>query len=307
MSIWDPLGGKALPRERLPAAKVTVPSLLERKQPLLQTQEAQPARICCVTAYDYPSARMADAAGLDVVLVGDSLAMTMLGHESTLAVTMDEMLVFTRAVRRGLQRALLVADMPYGSYQADDRTGVENALRFVKEAGAEAVKLEGAHVSLARRLVEAEVPVMGHLGLTPQAVNRMGGYKVQAKTHDAIENLREQAHRLADAGCFSIVLEGIPREVAATLTGELPVPTIGIGAGPDCDGQILVWHDLLGLTHRAAAKFVRRYLDGAEQIGAALERYARDVEAGVFPSDAECYHLPPSSRHRREELAEAVV
>ena len=224
--------------------------------------------------------------------MGDSLAMTMLGHESTLAVTLDEMLVFTRAVRRGLARALLVADMPFGSYQADDRAGVEAALRFVKEAAAEAVKLEGARSSLVRRLVEAEIPVMGHLGLTPQAVNRMGGYKVQARSDADIDELRRQAHRLADAGCFSLVLEGIPREVAAILTAELPIPTIGIGAGPECDGQILVWHDVLGLSARPPAKFVRRYLNGATLIGDALQQFVHDVETGAFPNDEESYHLP---------------
>jgi len=283
MSVWNTPARAA---SAAAMAKVTVPSLIERKH--------NGSRIAAVTAYDFPSARMAERAGLDVVLVGDSLAMTMLGHESTLSVTMDEMLVFTRAVRRGLTRALLVADMPFGSYQANDRAGIENALRFVKEAGAEAVKLEGARIGLVQRLVEAEIPVMGHLGLTPQAVHRMGGYKVQARTHDAIERLREEAQRLAEAGCFSLVLEGIPREVAATLTAELPIPTIGIGAGPDCDGQILVWHDLLGLTERTPAKFVRPYLDGDELIGRALTRYVEDVKTGVFPADQESYHLPRS-------------
>ena len=282
MSVWNTHGNPTPATTQLP--KVTVPSLLERKN--------TGARISALTAYDFPSARLADSSGVDVVLVGDSLAMTMLGHESTLAVTMDEMLVFTRAVRRGLSRALLVADMPYGSYQLDERQGLESALRFVKEAGAEAVKLEGAHIALVKKLVDAEIPVMGHLGLTPQAVNRMGGYKVQAKSSDAIELLREQAHRLADAGCFSLVLEGIPREVAATLTAELPIPTIGIGAGPECDGQILVWHDVLGLTDRIPAKFVRPYLNGATLIADALQQYVHDVETGAFPSDAESYHLP---------------
>ena len=282
MSVWNTPGNPSPATPQLP--KVTVPSLLERKN--------TGARISALTAYDFPSARLADQSGVDLVLVGDSLAMTMLGHESTLAVTLDEMLVFTRAVRRGLTRALLVADMPYGSYQLDERQGLESALRFVKEAGAEAVKLEGAHASLVRRLVDAEIPVMGHLGLTPQAVNRMGGYKVQAKTSDAIDLLREQAHALANAGCFSLVLEGIPREVAATLTAELPIPTIGIGAGPECDGQILVWHDVLGLTDRTPAKFVRPYLNGATLIADALQQYVHDVETGAFPSDSESYHLP---------------
>jgi 3-methyl-2-oxobutanoate hydroxymethyltransferase len=301
MSVWSTprhTGPAAQVSPLGPSPKITVPSLLDRKQ--------TGTRISAVTAYDFPSARLADQAGLDIVLVGDSLAMTMLGHESTLAVTMDEMLVFTRAARRGLTRALLVADMPYGSYQADDRAGIENALRFMKEAGAEAVKLEGAHASLVRRLVDAEIPVMGHLGLTPQAIHRMGGYKVQAKSHDAIERLREDAHRLADAGCFSIVLEGIPREVAATLTAELPIPTIGIGAGPGCDGQILVWHDLLGISEAPHARFVRTYLDGAALISAALQQYVEDVASGAFPADHESYHLPRETNRApkaSEELA----
>jgi 3-methyl-2-oxobutanoate hydroxymethyltransferase len=294
MSVWS------IPRRTASEIpKVTVPSLLERKR--------CSAKIAAVTAYDSPSARLADEAGIDLVLVGDSLAMTMLGHDSTLAVTMDEMLVFTKAVRRGLQRALLVTDMPFGSYQVSDAAGVENAVRFIKEAGAEAVKLEGARASLVERLVEAEIPVMGHLGLTPQAVHRMGGYKVQAKTGAAIARLREEAHRLAEAGCFAIVLEGIPREVAAELTAELEIPTIGIGAGPDCDGQILVWHDLLGLGQSAPAKFVRPYLRAGELIGAALEHYAADVRAGAFPADTESYHLPVAKAADIEELAAASV
>jgi 3-methyl-2-oxobutanoate hydroxymethyltransferase len=291
MSVWQSRerasGGDAL--------KVTAPSLVEQKR--------LGHKIAAVTAYDVASGRLADEAGLDIVLVGDSLAMTMLGHENTLSVTMDEMVIFTRAARRGVQRALLVADMPYGSYQVDERDGIRNALRFVKEAGAEAVKLEGGRerASLIERLVQAEIPVMGHLGLTPQAVHRMGGYRVQARTEEAIERIREDAHLLAGAGCFAVVLEGIPREVAAQLTAELPVPTIGIGAGPECDGQILVWHDLLGINpEEAQAKFVRRFAEAGATIRAALEQYREEVEAGTFPSDAESYHLPAELRARRQ-------
>jgi 3-methyl-2-oxobutanoate hydroxymethyltransferase len=275
--------------------KVTAPSLVERKR--------RGETISAVTAYDVASGRLCDEAGLDVVLVGDSLAMTMLGHENTLSVTMDEMLVFTRAVRRGVTRALLVADMPYGSYQVEERDGVANALRFVKESGAEAVKLEGGRerAELVRRLVEAEIPVMGHLGLTPQALHRMGGYKVQAKTAEAVERIREDAHLLAGAGCFAVVLEGIPREVAAQLTAELTVPTIGIGAGPECDGQILVWHDLLGIRADAAPKFVRRFAEAGAAMRAGLEAYRAEVEAGTFPADEESYHLP-----RAMQAVEAV-
>lgn len=298
MSVWNPVSTEPSQGSQAPRAKVTIPSLLEQKS------NAQ--RISAVTAYDFPSGCLAEQAGIDIVLVGDSLAMTMLGHESTLAVTMDEMLVFTRAVRRGLRQSLLVADMPFGSYQAGDREGVRNAIRFVKEAGAEAVKLEGARATLARKLIDAEIPVMGHLGLTPQAVHRMGGYRVQAKTDDAIARLHVEAHELAEAGCFALVLEGIPREVAATLTAELQIPTIGIGAGPDCDGQILVWHDLLGLGCHAPAKFVRRYGNAADEMRKGLEQYVRDVRAGSFPADSESYHLPREARSARVEAAAAA-
>jgi 3-methyl-2-oxobutanoate hydroxymethyltransferase len=267
-------------------AKVTVPSLQEKKR------LHQP--ISCVTAYDYASARLVDEAGLDLVLVGDSLAMVMQGQTDTLSITLDEMLVYTRGVRRAIKRALLVADMPFGSYQVDDTDGVKNALRFVKEAGAEAVKIEGGakRASLVKRLVDAEVPVMGHIGLTPQSLHRMGGYKVQGKTLEAVDELRADAMALQQAGCFAIVLEGMPRELGTILTAELTIPTIGIGAGPDCDGQILVFHDMLGLTFAQPAKFVRRYADVGAAVRQALGEYRRDVEARNFPTEAESYHLP---------------
>lgn len=278
-------------------SKITVPSLLEKKQ------QRQP--IVALTAYDYASARLVDEAGLDVVLVGDSLAMVMQGHENTLAVTMDEMLLYTRGVRRAVRRALLVADMPFGSYQTGEQAGVANAIRFVKEAGAEAVKLEGGRerTELVRRLVAAEIPVMGHVGLTPQSVHRMGGYKVQGKTAAAMDELRADALALEDAGCFAIVLEGVPRELARMITDELQIPTIGIGAGPDCDGQILVLHDMMSMTFAEPAKFVRRYADVAGVMRAALAEYKRDVEARTFPSDEESYHLPREARKSLEVVA----
>lgn len=277
-----------------PLGKVTVPSLLEKKI------RRQP--ITVVTAYDYASARLVDEAGLDVVLVGDSLAMVMQGHENTLAITMDEMLLYTRGVHRALKRALLISDMPFGSYQANECEGVANAIRFVKEAGAEAVKLEGGkeHADLVRRIIDAQVPVMGHLGLTPQSVHRMGGYKVQGKTMAAIEQLRADALALEAAGCFSIVLEGVPRELAKIVTDELHIPTIGIGAGPDCDGQVLVLHDMMSLTFSPPAKFVRRYADVGSVMLKALTEYRHDVETRRFPSDGESYHL---SQEMRETLA----
>ena len=270
--------------------KITAPYLLEKK--LLRRP------ITALTAYDYASARLVDEAGMDVVLVGDSLAMVMQGYENTLAITMDEMLLYTRGVRRAVRRALLVADMPFGSYQADKRDGVTNAVRFVKEAGAEAVKLEGGRErrELVQRIVDAEIPVMGHLGLTPQSVHRMGGYKVQGKTMEAIDELRTDAHALEEAGCFALVLEGVPRELARIVTEELQIPTIGIGAGPDCDGQILVLHDMMTMTFSRPAKFVRRYADVAGVMREALREYRQTVEARTFPSDSESYHLSQEMR-----------
>jgi 3-methyl-2-oxobutanoate hydroxymethyltransferase len=278
-------------------SKITAPSLLERKS------LRQP--VVAVTAYDYASARLVDEAGLDVVLVGDSLAMVMQGHENTLAVTMDEMLLYTRGVRRAVRRALLVADMPFGSYQTDDTVGVANAIRFVKEGGAEAVKIEGGRerAGLVRRIVGTEIPVMGHIGLTPQSVHRMGGYKVQGKTMAAMDELRADALALEDAGCFAIVLEGVPRELARVVTEALRIPTIGIGAGPDCDGQILVLHDMMSMTFSEPAKFVRRYADVAGVMRSALSEYKRDVEARTFPADEESYHLPRETRKLFEIVA----
>jgi 3-methyl-2-oxobutanoate hydroxymethyltransferase len=280
------------------AARITAPSLLDKKL------SHQP--ITVVTAYDYASARLVDEAGLDVILVGDSLAMVMQGHENTLAITMDEMLLYTRGVRRAVHHALLVADMPFGSYQVDESEGVANALRFVKEAGAEAVKIEGGRerTELVRRIVGAQVPVMGHLGLTPQSVHRMGGYKVQGKTMAAMQELRADALALEDAGCFAIVLEGVPRELAKVVTEELRVPTIGIGAGPDCDGQVLVLHDMMTMTFSPPAKFVRRYADVSGVMREALAGYKRDVETRQFPSDEESYHLSKEMRERMAALTE---
>src|ERR1039457_1178384 len=277
--------------------KVTVPSILERKS-TTPSQNSLAAKITCLTAYDYASARLLDEAGVDVLLVGDSLAMVVLGYENTLPVTLEEMLHHTRAVRRGTRRALLVADMPYGSYQDDPMEAVRHAVRFVKEAGAEAVKIEGGErrMELIARIVEAEVPVMGHIGLTPQSVNEFGGFRVQGKTAKAGDQLMRDARAVEAAGAFAIVLESIPRELAARITAELRIPTIGIGAGPDCDGQILVIHDLVGLSFGHQPKFVRRYADVGEIISRAAAEYCRDVPQGRFPSDEESYHLPAEHR-----------
>jgi len=282
--------------------KVTMPALSEMKR--------QGKPISALTAYDYPTARLVDEAGIDLLLVGDSLAMAVLGHENTLAVTVDEMLHHTRAVRRAVRRALVVADMPFGSYHGTVAEGLANAVRFVKEAGAEAVKIEGPRVELVRALTQAQISVVGHLGLTPQSVHRMGGYRVQARTADSVIELKAEAHALARAGTGAIVLEGVPREAAAAITAELPVPTIGIGAGPDCDGQILVFHDLVNLTFAPAPKFVRRYADAAVLMRTAIEHYREDVEHRAFPADEESYHLPAKVRRNlrgEEEEAEAIV
>jgi 3-methyl-2-oxobutanoate hydroxymethyltransferase len=271
-----------------PITKVTMPALAEMKR--------QGKPISALTAYDYAMSRLVDEAGIDLVLVGDSLAMVVLGHENTLSVTVDEILHHTRAVRRAVRRALVVADMPFGSYHGTVAEGVTNAVRFVKEAGAEAVKIEGPRVELVRALTSSEIPVVGHLGLTPQSVHRMGGYRVQARTSEDMLRLQADARALAKAGAGALVLEGIPREAAAAITAELAIPTIGIGAGPDCDGQILVFHDLLNLTFGPPAKFVRRYGDAAALIREAVEHYREDVEHRAFPSDAESYHLPDATR-----------
>jgi 3-methyl-2-oxobutanoate hydroxymethyltransferase len=279
--------------------KITVPDLLQRKFPAAGSPT--PEKITCLTAYDYPTARLVDEAGVDVVLVGDSLGMVVLGYETTLPVTMEETLHHTRAVRRAVRHALLVADMPYGSYHEDTNTAVRNAVRLIKEAGAEAVKVEGGErrLELISRLTEAEIPVMGHLGLTPQSVNALGGYRVQGKSASAAEQLIHDARALEVAGAFAIVLEAVPRELAAEITQTVGIPTIGIGAGPDCDGQILVLHDLLGLTFREPPKFARQYANLNEIISRAVREYCNDVRTSKFPSDEESYHGALSLKDRK--------
>jgi 3-methyl-2-oxobutanoate hydroxymethyltransferase len=265
-------------------SKITAPSLLEFK--------LRGEKISCLTAYDFPTARLVDAAGIEIALVGDSLAQVVLGYDSTVPVTVDEMLHHLKAVRRAVRRALLVVDLPYGSYHVNAEKGLEAAIRFVKEGGAEAVKFEGgrARANLAQRLVEAQIPVMGHIGLTPQSINAMGSYKVQGRTLDAANELVDDAEALEEAGAFAIVLEGIPRELAAIITRRLRIPTIGIGAGPDCDGQVLVFHDLAGLSYNAPAKFVRSYANLREELHQALTRFRGEVRTGSYPGDQESYH-----------------
>ncbi|MCU1285191.1 MAG: panB [Acidobacteriales bacterium] len=276
--------------------KVTVSSIQQKKQ--------NQQRITCLTAYDYATARLVDEAGIDMILVGDSLGMVVLGYDDTMAVTMDEMLHHTRAVRRAVKSAMVIADMPYGSYHEDETQAIKNAVRFMKESGAEAVKIEAARTELVKRLLDAEVPVMGHIGLTPQSLHKMGGFKVQGKTLTAVERLMKDAVALDRAGVFSLVLEGIPREVAAMITAEVATPTIGIGAGPDCDGQVLVLHDILNLTFGDTPKFVRRYADVAGLISNAVYSFKNEVETGAFPSENESYHLPKETQAALETISE---
>lgn len=256
-------------------------------------------RIVMVTAYDYPSGSLADAAGVDIVLVGDSAAMTVLGYESTVPATMDEMVMLTRAAVRGAKRPLVVADMPFGSFQISDEEALRSAVRFVKEAGADAVKVEGAGVTVSRvlALVGAGIPVMGHIGLTPQSATMLGGFRAQGRTSARARQLLEDARTLEQAGCFSLVLEAVPAPVAARITEELTIPTIGIGSGRDCDGQVLVYHDLLGLHQGKEPRFVKRYAELATAIQDAIEHYAADVRSGAFPGDEHTYSIP------EEELA----
>jgi 3-methyl-2-oxobutanoate hydroxymethyltransferase len=282
----------SIPHFRSADAPTSAPVPVTFQQLQQKKQTGQP--IAALTAYDYAMARLVDEAGIDLILVGDSLAMVVMGYDSTLPVTVDEMLHHTRAVRRAVRRAIVAADMPYGSYQLSVAEGVANAIRFVKEAGAQAVKVEGGanRAELVERLTAAEINVIGHLGLTPQSVHRMGGYKVQGKSAAAIGELLHDAHTLESAGAAMIVLEGMPREVAARITAEIGIPTIGIGAGPECDGQILVFHDLVNLSFSPPAKFARQYGDAAGLFRNAIENYRHDVEDRAFPSDSESYHLP---------------
>jgi 3-methyl-2-oxobutanoate hydroxymethyltransferase len=277
------MSGEAKVGAGAPRAKVTAPAVVALKR------KGEP--ITVVTAYDYPTARLADQAGVEILLVGDSVGTVVLGYESTLPVTMDDMLHHTRAVTRAKPSALVVGDMPFMSYQASDEQAVLNAGRFIQEGGADAIKLEGgARVAGAvRRIVEAGIPVMGHLGLTPQSVLAFGGYKVQARGEADQERLIADAKALEAAGCFSLVLEGIPARLGAVVTRELQIPTIGIGAGVNCDGQVLVTHDLLGLFLGHRPKFVRRYAELGDAMRDAFARYVADVKAKRFPGDAESY------------------
>ena len=266
--------------------KLPLPELAEMKR--------RGDKIVMVTAYDAPSGRLADAAGVDLILVGDSAAMVVLGHDSTVPATMEEMLILTRAANRGARRPLVIADMPFGSYEESDEQAVRNAVRLVKEGGADGVKLErgGTSVARARAIVGAGIPVMGHVGLTPQTATVLGGFKAQGRTAERARQLVEDALALQNAGCFAIVLEAIPPAVARAATQALAVPAIGIGAGADTDGQVLVWHDMLGFYEGRAPRFVKRYAELGDAIVEALERYAEEVRSGAFPDERHTYAMP---------------
>ena len=278
--------------------KITIPKIKEKKR--------RGEKITMLTAYDYPMARIIDQVGVDIILVGDSLANVVLGYSNTLPVTMEEMLHHTRAVARGCQQALLVADMPYLSYHIDTKETIRNAGRFVKESGAEAVKVEGGKKrrEVISRILDLEIPVMGHIGLTPQSIHQMGGYRVQGNTLEQSTALMEEARLLEETGVFSIVLEGIPEEVAQIITQQVSVPTIGIGAGRFCDGQVLVVHDMLGFFEEFKPKFVRRYANLHQEIKGAVKQFLSDVREGGFPSEGESYHLSPEvATALKEKLA----
>ncbi len=274
-------------RPKTPAAgKLPLPELAEMK--------ARGDKIVMITAYDAPSARIADEAGVELILVGDSAAMVMLGHDSTVPVTLDEMIFLTRAATRGARRPLVIGDMPFGSYEVSDEQAVGNAIRLIKEGGADVVKLEGAGRMVARvqAIADSNIGVMAHIGLTPQSATKLGGFKAQGRTATAAIKLYDDALALQEAGAFALVLEAVPSEVATRITEALDIPTIGIGAGAGCDGQVLVWHDLLGLYSGRAPRFVKRYAEIAETISDAVSHYAADVRGGAFPEDVHTYAMP---------------
>jgi len=279
-----------------PQAKVTILDLQEKKK--------RGEKIVMLTAYDYTAALLVEQAGVEVILVGDSLGMVMLGYDSTVAVTMPEMLHHCRAVARGARHAFKIGDMPFGSYEASPAEAVRNAARFLKEGLMEAVKLEGGleMAPAVKAIVAAGIPVMGHIGLTPQSLSKLGGYRVQGKTAESAFNLLRDALILQDAGCFAIVLEAIPAPLAALITKRLEIPTIGIGAGADCDGQVLVYHDLLGLFEGLQPRFVKRYADAGRLIREALARYRVEVSHGDFPRAEHTYQMPPTEMAKLEEM-----
>ncbi len=278
-------------RPRQPAPGTPAPGKLAL--PELAEMKRRGDRIVMITAYDAPSARIADEAGVDLILVGDSAAMVVLGHDSTVPATVEEMIILTSAANRGARRPLVIADLPFGSYQVSDEQALETAIRFVKEAAADAVKLEGAGATISRirALTSAGIPVMGHLGLTPQTATMLGGFKAQGRSAAKAVQLYEDALALQEAGCFALVLEAVPSPVATRITESLDIPTIGIGAGAGCDGQVLVWHDLLGLYEGRAPRFVKQYAELSRLIGEAVGRYGAEVRDGTFPQEQHTYAI----------------
>lgn len=266
--------------------------------PALRAAKEKGEKLVCLTAYDYPTARIIDEAGVDMILVGDSMGNVIHGYGNTIPVTLDEICLATKAVKRGSSRALLIADMPYGSFHTGDNDAVRNALRLMKDGGAEAVKLEGGRnrVRLVKRLVDEEIPVMAHIGLTPQSVHKLGGYRVQGKTAETAKIMIEDAKLLEEAGAFAIVLELVPREIAEIITNELTISTVGIGAGSSCDIQVLVLHDLIGFTFGRQPRFVRQYANVSQVITDAITKWMDDVRSGNYPSKAESYGLPEEAR-----------
>jgi len=262
--------------------------------PALRIAKEKGEKLVCLTAYDYPTARIVDEAGVEIILVGDSMGNVIHGYGNTIPVTLDEILSAVKAVNRGSNRALIVADMPYGSYHTGDNKAVRNALKLMKGGGAEAVKLEGGRnrARLVKRLVDEEIPVMAHVGLTPQSVHKLGGYRVQGKTSETAQILIEDAKILEEAGAFAIVLELVPREIAEIITNELKISTVGIGAGTNCDIQVLVLHDLIGFTFGRQPRFVRQYANVSQVITDAITNWVEDVRRGVYPSEKESYGLP---------------
>jgi 3-methyl-2-oxobutanoate hydroxymethyltransferase len=266
--------------------KLPLPELVDMKR--------RQDKIVMVTAYDAPAARIADEAGVELILVGDTAAMVMLGHASTIPVTLDEMVFLTRAVTSSARQPIVIGDLPFGSYEISDEQAVGSAIRLVKEGGADVVKLEGAGrmVSRVRAIAESNIGIMGHIGLTPQSATKLGGFRAQGRNAEAALKLYDDALALQDAGCFALVLEAVPAPVAARITEALSIPTIGIGAGSECDGQVLVWHDLLGLYDGPTPRFVKRYAELAGEIGDALDRYATEVRSGAFPEEQHTYSIP---------------
>ncbi|HNQ77744.1 MAG TPA: 3-methyl-2-oxobutanoate hydroxymethyltransferase [Acidobacteriota bacterium] len=284
-------------------SKITVPPFKSVSVPAIRDKKRSGEKVVMVTAYDFPSAKACDQAGADLILVGDSLGMVVQGNEDTLSVTLEEMIYHTSMVARAARRALVVSDMPFLTYHTDETESVRNCGRCIKEGKAQAVKVEGGakRASLVRTLVNNEIPVMGHIGLTPQSIHSLGGFKVQGKDEESARMLLEDALALEDAGAFSVVLECMPSEVASKITASVKIPTIGIGSGPHCDGQVLVFHDLLGISDPPHPRFVKKYKNLRDEMVEGLCQFAKEVRKGVYPSEEQSYHLQKDPRGEEKE------